>query len=162
MAIIKAKVCDVHRSQKNQNVEATDTTVVSVPGVAFGGAKARRFTIDVCSTCQREVRRLESKAKADTQKAWAAMLAMAGTDAQKLSKSKGSQDSKSKAEGDDDDSEDAAEDTQKDAQGSEDTQDAQDTAEQDHSDPTPENEQTAPETSAPEAEAPAVQWSDED
>lgn len=86
MAIIKAKVCDVHLSQKKQNVEATETIKISIPGAAFGGTKARSFNVDVCSSCGKEVSKMESKAQTDTEKAWGSMMGLAGTSAEKLRK----------------------------------------------------------------------------
>lgn len=156
MAIIKAKVCDLHRIQKNQNVEATDTTEISIPGVVYGSTKAKKFTVDVCGACTKEVHRQEQKAQADTEKAWTAMMKLVGTSPEKLrgprsaAKSEDSKDSKDTEEpGGDSTTSTAQEETEQTAEA------PTDTASEGHH---TEQEDTA----ASGVETPVAQWSEED
>lgn len=84
MATIKTRVDDVLYNLDGKKVEATDTKRVSVPGVAFGKTKARRFEVDVSDKGGKTLDRLIAQAEEATQKAWADVLKACGTSAEEI------------------------------------------------------------------------------
>lgn len=77
MVAVQARLDDVLLSTKGKRVDATETTTISVPGIATDTGKAKRITVDISPEGKKELEKLIKAAQEKTADAWAPLLALA-------------------------------------------------------------------------------------
>ena len=83
MGVIKKRVDDYLYNSKGEEVEGAEKTIVSVPGIAYGGTRAKKHEFDLSEKGRKAHDREREKAMEATRQAWATYLKNIGFDVEK-------------------------------------------------------------------------------
>lgn len=83
MAVIKKRVDDyLYNSKGEENRDARKASI-SIPGLAFGGTRAKKHDLDLSEKGEKAMLRERERLEAQTQKLWADWVKNVGFDAEK-------------------------------------------------------------------------------
>lgn len=83
MAIIKKRVDDYLYNTKGEEARDARKVSISIPGLAFGGARAKKHDLDLSDKGQKAMEREREKLEEATRKLWAPFLSNVGFDPEK-------------------------------------------------------------------------------
>ena len=83
MGVIKKRVDDYLYNSKGEEVEGAEKTTVSIPGIAFGGTRAKKHEFDLSAKGKKPHDKERDKLEEQTRQLWAPYLKNIGFDPEK-------------------------------------------------------------------------------
>lgn len=74
MAVIKKRVDDYLYNSKGEEVQEARQVAIHVPGLAFGGTRAKKHTLDVSTKGEKAMNKERARLEEATRKLWAPFL----------------------------------------------------------------------------------------
>lgn len=83
MGVIKKRVDDYLYNAKGEEVEGAEKKSISIPGLAFGGTRAKKHEVDLSPRGEKAHDKERAKLEEQTRQLWASYLKNVGFDAEK-------------------------------------------------------------------------------